>query len=115
MSTETKEPKFKPRFYSHKDEPIVFMYPELEGITFFVQGRRVVGGWVSCPPIPVPVEKNEILEDKIEIKGVKEYMKEIEEDLVNNTAPIHRNGIKRTIADYLRLIAEDIEMGGQEP
>jgi len=101
MSTETKEPKFKPRFYSHKDEPKVYMYPELEGITFFVQGRFV--------------EKNEILEDKIEIKGVKEYMKEIEEDLVNNTAPIHRNGIKRTIADYLRLIAEDIEMGGQEP
>ena len=101
MSTETKEPKFKPRFYSHQNQPKVYMYPELEGITFYVQGRFV--------------EKDEILQSKININGLKKYMKEIEEDLVKNTASIHRDGIKRTIADYLRLIAEDIEMGGQEP
>ena len=95
---------FRPRFYSYVKEPKIYMYPEKEGITYLVQGKSLLG---------VSVGKDELLKDKIKIPLRKYLQEQVEDVLAREIGSVHREGIKQTIADYLRLIALEVE--GQEP
>lgn len=91
---------FKPRFYLYNKEPIIYMYPEKEGITYFVQCKSAEG---------FSVRKYELVMSKLEIPLRKYLQKQVEDVLARAVGSEHREGIKQTIADYLRLIARELD------